>query len=113
MIVDELTGILVHILHLTAPLALNDAEEKKYCEALTRIGCGHCLSSNQLTTSSLLLLGINKASWRMLGTEWFLADLILNYTASLWFYRLARSDHRAAMLCITDKPHVVAKFIPG
>ena len=69
MIVDELAGTRILACQgLTAPLALGDAEEKKYYEALTRIGCGHCLPSNQLTTSSLLFLGIDKASWRMLGS---------------------------------------------
>ena len=90
MIVDELarTRILA-CQSLTAPLALNDVEEKEYCEVLARIGCGHCLSSNQLTTSSLLSLGIDKASWRMLGSGWFLVGLRLNYQLALWFSRLA------------------------
>ena len=41
------------------------------------------------TTSLLLFLGIDKASWRMLGSGWFLTGLRLNYQLALWFFRLA------------------------
>ena len=117
MIVDELAGTRILACQgLTAPLALNDVEEKEYCEALNRIRCGHCLSSNQLTTSSLLLLGYRQGFIENLRVRivphWAEVELsacsmvlqkCLTTLPALW----------TAMLCITEKPHVAAKFSPG
>ena len=61
MIVDELTGIL-ECQGLTAPLALNDAEEKKYCEALIRATSEYGLLINKLTTLFHIFLEYRQGS---------------------------------------------------